>query len=57
MLAVERRATKAVFGEAPEDLSFTVGDFDRAVNFSARTAVNLSVRTNGRCPSERRTHT
>jgi hypothetical protein len=32
MLAVERLATKAVLGEAPEELSFTFRDLDRAVN-------------------------
>ena len=44
MLAVERLAHKAVFGEAPEDLLFTLADLDRAVNFSARTT--------GGCTSE-----
>jgi len=43
MVAVKRLASVAVFGEAPEDLGFSLGDFDRAVNFSAPTT--------GRCPS------
>src|ERR1044071_9012902 len=36
-MAVERLATKAVLGEAPEDLLFTLADFDREVNFLAPT--------------------
>jgi hypothetical protein len=37
MLAVERLAAKAALGEAPEELSFTFRDLDRAVNFLAPT--------------------
>src|SRR6188508_1146345 len=44
-MAVERLARKAVLGEAPEDLFFTLEDFDRVVNFSACTI--------GRCTDER----
>jgi hypothetical protein len=44
-MAVERRATEAVFGEAPEELRFTLGDFDREVNFLAPTI--------GGCTNER----
>lgn len=44
-MAVKRLANVAVFGEAPEDLLFTLTDVDRAVNFSARTI--------GGCTSER----
>lgn len=36
-MAVERLAYVAVLGEAPEDLSSTLGDFDRVVNFLAAT--------------------
>src|SRR5215470_17638880 len=45
ILAVERRANLAVLGEAPEELSFTLGDPDRVRNFSASTR--------GGCTSER----
>src|SRR5436190_689356 len=44
-VAVERLASKAVFGEAPEELFFTLGDSDRARNFLAATI--------GGCTSER----
>src|SRR5690242_20886682 len=37
IVAVKRLATEAVLGEAPEELSFTVGDLDRRVNFLAPT--------------------
>lgn len=36
-MAVERLAGEAVLGEAPEELSFTFRDLDRAVNFLAPT--------------------
>src|SRR5689334_24978609 len=36
-VAVERLANGAVLGEAPEDLSFTLEDLDRGVNFLAPT--------------------
>jgi hypothetical protein len=45
MVAVERRADEAVLGEAPEELSFTLGDLDRRVNFLAPTT--------GGCTDER----
>jgi len=34
-VAVERLAHKAVLGEAPEELSFSLGDFESVVNFLA----------------------
>src|SRR6185436_16188180 len=46
ILAVERLANEAVLGEAPENLCFSVGDFDRVVNFFAPTM--------GVCTDERR---
>lgn len=45
-MAVKRLATEAVLGEAPEDLSFTLGDLDRGVKFLAPTT--------GGCTDERR---
>jgi hypothetical protein len=44
-VAVERLAGKAVLGEAPEDLIFTLEDLDRGGNFFAP-----AIRE---CPSER----
>ena len=43
-MAVKRLANEAVLGEAPEDLCFTLGDFDPVVKFLAPTI--------GGCPSE-----
>jgi hypothetical protein len=51
-VAVKRLANVAVFGEAPEDLLFTLTDVDRAVNFSARTIGGC---TSERTPARRRT--
>ena len=36
-MAVKRRATRAVFGEAPEELFITLEDFERVRNFLAAT--------------------
>jgi hypothetical protein len=44
-MAVERLAFEAVFGEAPEELFFTLGEPDRPRNFLAATI--------GGCTSER----
>ena len=46
-MAVKRLAHRAVLGEAPEELGFTLGDLDRGVNFLAPTI--------GGCTDERLT--
>src|SRR5947207_10759043 len=53
IVAVERLATKAVLGEAPEDLFFTVDDLDPVVNFFAPTKGGCTDERDRRAPRAR----
>jgi len=55
-MAVERLARKAVLGEAPEDLFFTLEDFDRVVNFSACTIGGCTDERVGTSPAQSDRH-